>query len=396
MFGSVPQKFKEEKPVEKEEIKDEDVPSNDVEQKKIDEVDEIVKIIEDDEEEEFTKRRKEKIHGYLPAIHEWRNDLSHHYESLSVKLGPISLEHLSNEKIFESLQTSQHFQIRLKRLERADDFTGHITVSFQDENEAAKTASELQESCNDVNIKHTKPVDGKPVDISDIIKAERSLHVRATPPVGNIIVMSRLYPDITENDIREKIPLAKSILIPKDMKTEESRLYAYIEMPDRVDVEKLDGQSITFGEGEDKRTIQLYKLKRYPPVTTVIKKLEGEKELFASKRDPSNIPPEKKKELLELFRLGCHYERSLYISDKKREIVAENMKKFRQKFPKVKVLKESRNWNRNRSRDGEQMKYFGFRGVGGNRRSRGGAFGAGGGGGGGNPYKGRFGSEVSF
>jgi len=367
MFGSVPQKFKEEKPDQDE--KKEEVKSDKPAAMKTDSI----------REDEFTKRRKEKIHGYLPAIHEWRNDLCHHYEAMSVKMGPITLEHLSNEKIFESLQNSQHFQIRLKRISREDDFTGHITVSFEDDEFAAETASDLTKACPDVIVKHTKPVDDKPVDVTDIIKSERDLHNKVTPPIQNIIVLSRLFPETTENEIQEKFPTAKSILIPKDSRTNEPRLYAYVEMPTKQEVDKLDGTHITLGEDENARKIQLYKLKRYPPVGTVIKKLESEKELFSSKRPVSQIPIEQREALIELYRLGCHYERSMYINEKKREIVVEGMKKFRAKFPKINVLKSKQAYGRGNARgnfrggNNFQPKNRSFGAGGGRQRNRGSA-----------------------
>jgi len=333
MFGSVPKKLKE-KAAELEEKKDD----GSLEGKSQNDDKPYVPDIES-ENDPLSKRRKEKINGYLPAIHEWRNDLSRHYEASSAKLGPISFDHLSNESIFESLQQSQHFQIRLKRLAPADDFVGHITVSFENEDKAETISSTLKEACTDITVKHTKPIDGKTVDVTEITKPERQLHLDSTPPMNNIIVLSRLNPEITEEDIRIEFPKAKSILIPKDSKTEVPRLYAYVELESQSDVEKRDGKSVTIGKEESKCTIQMHKLKRYPPIATVIKKLENEKELFSSAADIHQMTQEKKDELFELFKLGCHYERSLYISEKKREMVAECMTLFRKKVPKISILK---------------------------------------------------------
>lgn len=267
----------------------------------------------DETKKEKTDDSSAQIPFFIPSKAEFHKDLDYHYNRRTLLIGPVKLSDLSNETLSNIMQESDYFEVKFSK-DKDGNFQGYYEMLFCDTDTAEACALEIEDlSESGIMVQHLNPNEDIKVEnnIRDATNSFKRINNSAIN-AEKIVVVSQLPDTVKEEMIAEKIPNAKAVLIPTSHITHENKRYAYVEVPDKDEVKKMNGKSLTFGELKCK----CRGLEELPSVEDVIAELSKYKSTLKSNRDLSQDALNK---INEMHRYGTHYERSDYATEQQKE-----------------------------------------------------------------------------
>lgn len=270
--------------------------------------------VEMKEEVADEKETTDRIPLFIPSLNEFRKDLGLSYDNRTLMIGPVKFTDLNRGKLSIVVQKADYCQVKLAKQDNGV-LQGYLELMYNSESLALSCLSELDSYKNSgVIVKHMIHVDNKVIDDEDV-KASIGLNGKienSDASAEKVVVLSQLSPSITIEDIKEKIPEAKTVLFPVSHITNERKSYAFVEVPQYKNVKYHDGWSVTFGEQKSK----CHKLERIPKVINVLKDLRKFKGRLDKKEQLDSLA---KAELKALNNYGIHYQRSEWVDEEKKE-----------------------------------------------------------------------------
>jgi len=311
------------------------------------------------------KKKKTQAVFFLPAIHEFKADMTRYQLSRSVVMSPIQLEDLSESQLAECLHATTSMQMGYRRAPDTGAYSGYLQMVFSTEDEAIQTAQILENFREGVTVKHSaQPSQKEPINYADLNAAKEQggeTHYKA----DFAVTIPDLADEATEADLQAIFPSARLVYIPADrlkdepaVKTEEaepaaeateeaaeteengetkteakeeatngdaekkteekekkpdrrvkSKRYAYICFTTAEDVSAVVNTEVEIHGKEYK----VFKLEALPPVDAVIRSIDAER--LNNLMGPLSM--DKKTRIYNLRRHAMHYIRTNYLSEKK-------------------------------------------------------------------------------
>jgi len=256
---------------------------------------------------------------FVPSINEFRKDLGHYYNSRTLMVGPVKFTELNRGKLSIVTQKAEYCQVKLAKNETGV-LQGYLELVFETEDMAVTNKADLEKSVDStVMVKHMKQVDGKPVDIEDLISESVGVNGKidnTDSAAEKMLVVTQLPADATAASIKEHIKEARSVLFPLSHVTNERKNYAYVEVPYYKNVKYHNGWNVKFGEHKSK----CFSMEKIPRVMDVLKDLRSYKPTLKKNEELDVMT---KQELKMLQRHSIHYQRSEWVDDSRKESLKE-------------------------------------------------------------------------
>lgn len=355
---------------------------------------------------EDTKAKKNKMKAtvfFLPAVHEFKSDMTRYQLSRSVVVGPVDIKDLNKKPLMTLLRSTETIQMGYCKVSETGEYKGYLQLIFNNENEAAEAATKMEKIYKEgVTIKHTLQGSHKtPINYDDLnsVKEHGKFYNN-----DHAVAIPDLAENVTEQELSEFFPNAVLIYIPhkvedkveeteqkeEEVKTEPTeteiktesnaeteskendakktekrpkkiKRYAYVCFSSEEEVTAALEIEININDQEYKA----HKLESLPPVDQIIRTMSNEKigNFFGNF---NQLPAEKKNRIFALRRQAVHYTRTDYLSEKKMRLLKQ----------KIDELSTAIGQGKRGGRGGKRPRGSGNRGQGTpNKRSRQDAFG---------------------
>jgi len=328
------------------------------------------------EDAKDTKKRNKPAVFFMPAIHEFKSDMTRYQLSRSVVIGPIELKELNKKALSTTLRSTNTIQMGYHRV-ASGDYMGYMQMVFSTEEEAADAVVKLQKMYKEpVTVKHCVQGSHKePIKYEDVnIAKEYAAESHFKP--DNAVAIPDLAEEVTEEDLSDIFPNAMIVYIPKykaeegeaetevEVKAEETEVKeeeAEAEMNDDGEVKKEVTENgdakeeekkgddkpkkikkakryayVCFSNAEDaaaavdqefklhEKEYRVTKLEALPPVDVIIRSIDAEK-LLHFPGSFNQLPNDKKVRIYTLRRQAMHYIRTDYLSEKKLRNLQQRM-----------------------------------------------------------------------
>merc|ERR1712141_664161 len=125
---------------------------------------------ESKEDAKDTKKRNKPAVFFMPAIHEFKSDMTRYQLSRSVVIGPIELKELNKKPLMTLLRSTETIQMGYCKVSETGEYKGYLQLIFNNENEAAEAATKMEKIYKEgVTIKHTLQGSHKtPINYDDL------------------------------------------------------------------------------------------------------------------------------------------------------------------------------------------------------------------------------------
>jgi len=322
-----------------------------------------------------TPKKKNKLKTtifFLPALHEFKSDMTRYWLSRSVVVSPVDLNDLNKKPLQTLLKTSDSLKMGYNRNEKGE-YKGFLQLRFTTEDEAAQMVPKMEKIYKEgVTIKHC--LQGShtvPINYEDVNNSKEHASELQHKPEHSIAIPD-LSDDITEEDLAELFPNATLIYIPKfseeesdikkedEIKTENTETETKMEETEATEenetteekestevkdakendtkkkfVKKKRYAYVCFSSAEEataaleveinirEQDLKPHKLETMPPVDVIIRGMA--KENLDNLINFNQFPQEKKNRLFTMRRQAVHYIRGGYISENKMKLLKQKL-----------------------------------------------------------------------